>query len=640
MFRSSLLSRLPNLMLAGAPLAWALAYGAPAATGPTQHLSIVSPAGSVVLAINNDTGRLTYQVTLRGKPVIEKSPLGIIVDGVDLGEHAEILKADHYRIHEKYPTRGVHSEATNYANGAKITLRQPGANSICTLEVRAFDDGAAFRFSVPGDGKPQVPEGGSAFVVPAGSTAWHHGFEGHYEGIHTRSAISDVSAGEWVAPPLTIHLPDNAGYASITEAALIGYAGMTLQAEGNRTFRERLGHAAPAGRPFLLRYGEDEARRLAQPAAIAGTITTPWRVILAGPDLNTLVNSDIVNNLAPPPDPKFFPHGMKTEWIKPGRAVWAYLDGGEKTLEGMKDFSRMAGELGFEYNVIEGFWQKWSDDELRDLVDYSAKHKVRIWLWKHSKDLRDAETRRRLFQKSRDLGVAGMKIDFFDHEAKEVIDAYQAMLRDAAEFHLMVNFHGANKPTGEERTWPNELTREAVRGMEYRNSETRATHETTLPFTRLLAGPADYTPMHFGDRRKETSWAHQIASAAILTSPLLTFAANPKSILENPGVGLIKTIPATWDETRVLPASEIGELAAFARRSGDIWFLAVMNGPAAKTIHVDLAFLNGARYHALLVRDQPDNPAAIRIQNQYLSRTDSLAIELRAGGGFIGRFTK
>ena len=231
-----------------------------------------------------------------------------------------------------------------------------------------------------------------------------------------------------------------------------------------------------------------------------------------------------------------------------------------------------------------------------------------------------------------------MKIDFFDHEAKEVIDLYQAILRDTAEFNLLVDFHGANKPAGESRTWPNELTREGVYGLEHR-AQTWARHNTTIPFTRYLAGHGDYTPVVFGDRRRETSWPHQIATAAIFTSPLLVYGANPKSLLENPAVDLIKSLPSTWDETIVLPGSAIGEVAAFARRKGDAWFIAVLNGLESRTLRVDLKFLAPGSYSSMLVRDDPDNAAAERIERPALTRLGSLTINLRAGGGFIGRLT-
>src|SRR5205823_10890599 len=136
----------------------------------------------------------------------------------------------------------------------------------------------------------------------------------------------------------------------------------------------------------------------------------------------------------------------------------------------------------------------------------------------------------------------------------------------------------ANKPTGESRTWPNELTREAIKGMEASKLADRATHGATLPFTRLLAGPAEYTPVIFGERRANTTWAHQVASAVILSAPLLTYGANPAKMLTNACVEMIRSIPSVWDETIVLPPSEIGEIAVFARRQGSIWFLAIMNG--------------------------------------------------------------
>jgi alpha-glucosidase len=184
------------------------------------------------------------------------------------------------------------------------------------------------------------------------------------------------------------------------------------------------------------------------------------------------------------------------------------------------------------------------------------------------------------------------------------------------------------------------LTREAIRGAEYRSMQTRARHNTTLPFTRFLAGHADYTPVHFGERRKETSWAHQIASAVVFTSPLMIYGAHPKNILENPAAELIKSIPSIWDETIALPVSEIGEIAAFGRRRGDIWFVGIMNGETEKSIRVPLSFLAKEKYQAMLVRDQKDDPAAVKSENLSVGHRDSLSIALRAGGGFVGRFRR
>jgi alpha-glucosidase len=175
--------------------------------------------------------------------------------------------------------------------------------------------------------------------------------------------------------------------------------------------------------------------------------------------------------------------------------------------------------------------------------------------------------------------------------------------------------------------------------MESRLTE-RAPHQTTLPFTRYLAGPADYTTMIFNDRRRETSWAHQIASMAVFASPLLTISANPNNILANPAVDLIKSIPSVWDETIVLPNSSIGELVVFARRTSNTWFLAVMNGTKTRTLRIPLSFLGPGNYKAMLVGDDKKNSGAVKIKDATLKHGKTLTIDLRAGGGFIGQFSK
>jgi alpha-glucosidase len=602
-------------------------------------VSVQSPNGAVQFRLVPEGGRLTYSVTLAGKPAVESSPLAITIDGTTVSEGVEVGPVDRYRVDETYPTMGNHPAAANRCNGARVNLRRTRGPD-WTLDVRAYDDGVAFRYTVDGNGKPRVPDETTRFVLPAGSTVWSHDLNGHYEGVHQAKLISAVPAGTWAAPPLTVRLPNGAGYASITEAALINYAGMALRADGQRGYELVLAHKHPVSYPFKLRYSQEDIDRLAKPAAITGTIISPWRVVLLGADLNTLVNSDIVTSLNPPPDPALFPDGPRTAWVKPGRAAWTYLDGGEKTLAGQQEFCRIAGELGFEYLIVEGFWRKWDDEGLRDLVATGKRHGVGIWLWRHGKELRDPATRTAFFDMCRSFGVAGVKIDFFDHEAKEVVDYYQTLLRETAEHHLLVNFHGSNKPTGESRTWPNELVREAVKGMEASKLTSRARHDATLPFTRFLAGPADYTPVHFGARRGDTTVAHQVATAVVFTAPLLTYGAHPKTLLEHPTAPLVKAIPSVWDETVVLPASAVGEVAGFARRSGETWYLAIVNGPDSRTQRVPLTFLGPGEYQSFVVRDRDGDPAAVRLEEATAGRGDTATIDLSPGGGFVARYTR
>ncbi len=603
------------------------------------EVTVASPDGNVRFTLLPNAERLTYTVTLNGASVLEPSPLAMQLDGYELSTGVVFNNEERYEGNETYPWRGAHSTAVSAFNGARLSLTNDLTSITYTLEVRVFNDGAAYRHLIPGDASAsQVPDEYSIFNLPTDATAWYAGMaEGHYEAPYVRKTMAEVSAGEWAGPPLAVKLPRNGGYAAITEANLVNYSGMGLESNGRSGWAIGLGHRQPLNYPFELRYGRAEGKRLGKPAAIAGSITTPWRVVMVGRDLNALVNSTILPNLCPPPDTALFPQGLNTSWIKPGRAVWRYVDGGPTGLDGMKEFSRLAGELGFEHHVIEGLWAKWTMEERRDVVEFSKRMGVGVWFWRHSNQLRTAQAQDEFFTMLHDLGVVGAKIDFFDHEAKEVIDLYETLLRKAAEHQVLVNFHGANKPTGRERTWPNELVREAIRGMESSGMLERARHQTIVPFTRFLAGPAEYTTMVFTERRRDTTAANQMASLAIFSSPLLTVAANPESILASPAVDVIKSIPATWDETIVLPPSEIGELAVYARRTGRTWFVAIMNGPAARSVRVPLTFLGTGEYRAVRVRDDSPDGSTVNVETTTQRSADTIDLSLRAGGGFVAR---
>lgn len=606
---------------------------------PLDEVEVVSPDGNVKFILLSNPERLTFSVKRGEITIIEDSPIIMKVDDYDLSSGVVFKNLERYELNETYPWYGANNIATSHCNGVCISFQHDLSFVEYVLEVRAFDDGVAFRHMIPGEENvSRVPDEYTTFVIPSGSTVWYHDLDGHYEAEYKKRNVSDVLPGEWGGPPLTFQLPGDKGYGSIAEANLVNYSGMALEADGRRGWITGLGHRQPLNYPFELRYGREEGKRLGKPCAIEGTITTPWRVVMVG-DLNTLVNSTIIPNLCPPPDSTLFPHGIKTTWIKPGRAAWRYVDDGPGGYDGLKQFSKWAGELGLEHHIVEGVWNKWSMEERKAFVDYSGEQGVGVWFWKHRRDLGTQEEQEEFFKMLSDLEVTGAKIDFFDHEAKEVIDLYEALCRKAAEYHILLDYHGANKPTGRNRTWPNELVREGVRGMESRGVTERARHETILPFTRFLAGPAEYTTMVFNERRRDASWTHQIASLAIFSSPLLTIAASPENILNNPAVDVIKSIPSVWDETIVLPDSKIAELAVFARRTGDTWFLAVMCGPKAQTIQMPLSFLGDGDYEALTVNDNKDGSTVVLGEGSY-KKSDSLEVKMIGGGGFVARFSK
>jgi len=590
--------------------------------------TLASPDGKIRLIVKSANGNLSYSIEFNKAQILESSHLGLTVNGKAIGENSSITKIVTYSKNESYPYRGVHSLALNKFKGAKLSIRS--GQSSFGLELRVFNDGVAFRYLVSETGSAVVDKEETEFVIPAGSTVWSQNNIKYYEGKYSKKSIEDFVAGDLVGPPMTILLPDNGGYAAITEGGLTYYAGMSLIANGSRSFKSNLTGITKK----------------------QGNFETPWRIIEIGKDLNTLVNCDIVANVSPAYDPQLFPAGYNTDWVKPGRSVWSWLAGqGPVSLENMKRFSDMAADLGFEYNLVDEGWGNWKDgtrdnwDMMKELVDYSAKKGVKIWVWKAYPDrrgiagIKDPQQRRAFFQKCKDLGIAGMKVDFFDSEAQEIVDFYHAALKDAAEYHLMMNFHGSNKPTGEARTWPNEMSREGIKGLESRPAWAQTT--TMIPFTRYLAGHADFTPIHFGDRLGEVSWAHHVASMVVVTSPFLCVGADPVSIKNNPAGPMIKSIPPVWDETIVLPQSKIGDLVLYARRKGDTWFLAAMNGVhQAKELSVNLSFLKKGQFKLFSINDDKSKQEGVIVEEKLVTAKTTVTIRLNAEGGFVGRFEK
>lgn len=631
--------------LAAAAIVAAVVHGG--AQAASNVLAVRSPDGRVVLTLSVGAGHLEYAVALDGHPVLDTAPLGIQAAGESEPGPLHLGRVRRYRIDDSFPWYGVHAIARERGAGVQVPLLNAAGQEGFSLEARAYDNGIAFRMKLPGEGA-RVPEETAGFRPVQGSSVW--GFDlrrSHYEGVYEKHAAEQLTGGQFLAPPVVIELPGDAAYLAITEGRLQDYPGMALGCDGKGELWARPGNEVPPDKALEYFQGKTAAERLAIPAAISGPIQTPWRVVMVARDLDRLVNNDILSDVSDPPNPNIFPQGANTDWIRPGRAVWKFLDdGGPGTLEQARAWSKMASQLGFEYQVLEDYWERWSEAQLKELVDESRAEGVGIWLWRNRKDMGTHEERRQFFDMCNRTGVAGVKIDFFDSEAKEVVDLYQAILSEAAAHHLLVDFHGADKPTGEQRTWPNELTREAVEGMEYCCENTggipdapRARHAVTLPFTRLLAGPADYTPVIFDRGLNGTTWANQIASAVILTSPLLTYAANPETILANPAVAVIRDIPSVWDETIVLPPSRIGELAVFARRRGARWFLACMNGEVSQEMAIPLRFLGKGTWKARTVADAAGTPTTVSIGEANLTAADSVRLKLSPGGGYVAEFT-
>jgi alpha-glucosidase len=585
------------------------------------NCSVISPDKTIRITILNSNSKLCYTIEKNNQSVIAKSDLLWSIDDLRLGD--KIISFNEIKKESEnttYSTRGIHSLAINNYNSSLFLVKTTSKDF--KLEVKAFNSGVAFRYLAETNGNSVVDDF-STFVIPEKTTIWSQNNIKYYEGRYIKQPVDSLKIQQIAGPPVTIKYPQKNLYAAITEGGLVDFAGMALEVSDKRTFKTKL-----AGKVLK-----------------SGSIKTPWRIVMIG-DLNTLVNSDIVSNVSPEPDPVIFPKGSDTDWIKSGRCVWSWLaNKRDITLENMKEFSKMASQLGFEYNLIDEGWGNWKEGEkdnwklMKELVDFSAPLNVKIWVWKAYPDrkgidgINTPEKRKMFFKKCSEIGIAGLKIDFFDSESQEIIDFYQSALYDAAEFHLMINFHGSNKPTGESRTFPNEMTREGVRGLE--NRAPWAEHNTILPFTRYLAGHADFTPLTFNEKRiGETSWCHQIATAIVYTSPLLCYGTSPDDLLNNPARDFICSIPSVWDETRVLPPSEINDIAIFARRKGNTWFLAGLTNELKTSLKIDISFLKKGNYKCQLLKDDAAKQQNLVIEKSEIKAKNSLIINMNKAGGF------
>jgi alpha-glucosidase len=600
-----------------------------------------------VAVSTNAQGRLHYSISRFHRVVLEPSTLGITIDGVDLGSSVALGQPLMETAHEIYPWLGARSSATNHCHIHRLPVTHQPSGTSWTLEFRVFNDGVAYRYYVPGSGTRRVGGESSAWSLPAGSRAWFQSNIANYENEYD-SAAPEAIPLETTADsrkhklhlglPVTVELPDG-GFALISEADLDNYSGLVLR---------------PTGTPRL----ETAFPFDADGWNASDTIVSPWRVTIVTPDLHGLVNSDIIPSLNPPPDPRLFPNGPHTDWILPGRSLdtWTLFGNDGAQWHRQKWFIDRCAALQCEFLLVDAGWrtERWGwlangGDvwaRLRELCDYGATQNVGIIAWHAYPEGRDdgpgltrPEARREFFRNCREAGVKGVKIDFFDSEDKTTVDVYEELRRLAAESNLIISFHGANKPTGETRTWPHETTREGIREQEYLLwDQLSLTHYTALPFTRMAVGHSDFLPTYVRQKYlKNTTATFQMATAIIATSPFLCWPDHPDDYLASPFAPLIKSLPVVWDETRVLRGSKIGQFVVFARRSGQSWFVGVLNGAAQpRTATLDFEFLGDQQHNATFYRDNIPWPHGVTVDHrQLVSSNQSLPINLAPGGGFV-----
>ena len=583
-------------------------------------VSVSSPSKKVVIQIGITDNCLFFNVKKNNLQAIQKSSLGLVVDSIDIGQNVSITgKPKEKGIKEKYALMGNHALAVNACNEVSIPLKS--ANISYHLQVRAYDDGIAVRYIIDSNKPVKIKKDNTSFGLPASAQCYWSLYTNANEELHNNTTLADLPENKALIAPLTLKT-DNF-YLSFTEADCQKFPDLSWVKSGNQLKTNFTTN--PTGWNVE-----------------AGTITSPWRLAIIADNLTQLVNSDIIMNLCPAPDPS-----MDFSWVKPGRVLWQWWSVGAPKLDDQNKWFDAAARLTWEYYLIDDGWRNWKQpgkDQwqcLKEVIDYGNTKGVKSIVWVDSKEMRTREGIKTYLEKVKQAGAVGIKIDFIPAATPEIMQWYEAAREETYRLQLMIDFHGCAKPTGIRRTWPHELTREGVRGDEYQMTRYRRempkNQDEIKPFTRFIAGPADLTPVIFTEKELNGyTWTHELSQAIVYLSPLTHFADAYYAYIDNPAEDLLKDIPTVWDETIVLPCSEVGKVAAFARRKGNEWWIGIMNGAETSNITFNLNFLKSTA-KAIILTDKKDVLNGFDRKVTTVKKSDIINVELRPGGGYIMR---
>ena len=625
---------------------------------------VTSPDGRVAISVKlaepdrpvYPPGGLYYEARYDGTVVLPLSPLGIsrmdqmFANGLKLVEAGAVKIID-----EKYMMlTGKRRDCRNYAKEQTLTFQNPEGAKV-ELIVRAYDSGVAFRYRFPESSSEKRVVIGEAtgFRLPEGSKVWAHPYDkpGKYTPAYETYYVNGADVGTsssneagW-AFPMLFCTADRSRWGLVTEAGLDeSYCGCRLEQD------------APAG-TYRIRFperGDGDGTGAVEPTWTLPW-ATPWRVIMLGDSPVDIVESTLVTDVSPPSVVK------DTSWIKPGRASWSWLFDHDSPQDRTKlnAWVDLAAEMGWEYSLVDANWDRMKNGTIHDLIAYANSKGVGLLLWYNSggphnhvsekpRGLMDnREIRREEFATLKKWGIKGVKVDFFQSDKQNIIQLYQEVLKDAADFQIMVNFHGCTLPRGWSRTYPHLMSMEAVRGEECYSFDRQFTteapiHNVILPFTRNVVGPMDYTPVIFKDNVYPhlTSYAHELALPVIFESGWLHFAGGPKEYLDLPEApkDFLKRVPVAWDETRLV-AGEPGEYLVLARRSGDQWYIGGINGEkAGRDVNIPLPFLGQTRCTVTMIKDG-DTPRTFATETEAVTSQDHLEVRMAPYGGFVAVLT-
>ena len=628
-----------------------------------QEYTISSPDKNIIVKISN-TARLQYETSYRGKTLIAPSPMGFEFKGEQpMGIDMAVMNTP--EVKEGCETwtpvvRNKHAEcAVPYS---EITLKlKEKANERRRMDVtfRVMNDGVAFRYTLYGNGvigDRKITKELTGFRVPKESSLWipdfeyyANGWHSSQEGVFNKTAVAAMSDTIHAGLPGLIEVDRN-NYMAITEADLYNYPAFYL---GNT--REEADNMLMLTTRLTPLPGEpDDGIK----ARFADKEKTSWRVIMISDNPGKFIESEMIQSLNQPCKLH------DTSWIKPGMCAWDHWWSGEVKMEQpvIMQYIDFAAAMGWPYMLIDWTWYGTYNHpdaiitkpakqlDMPAIFAYAKEKNVKIWLWLRQEDINRNDAYKNAFKKYAEWGAVGVKIDFMDRDDQEMVNWYHKIIKATAENHLMLDLHGAYKPDGIERTYPHLLTREGVLGEENYKWSSKMTpeHNITLAFTRMLAGPMDYTPGGFlnvahkdfknqSPTLVDNTRCAELAKFVVYESPYTVFCDHPDNVLGQPGADFVSTVPTTWDDTRFLGGYP-GDYVAIARKSGGKWYVGVLNNSKSKTVRLDLSFI-GTGKHTITswsdARDANTNARNLNKKTSTVNTAKPLAVKMADAGGFV-----
>ncbi len=632
-----------------------------------DDLTVASPDGKVVVSFALKSNpqpylpgiRAYYRVSYGGVPVLTDSPLGLDFEGAPALDHDfEITGTDRHSHDDRWTNQfGMLRDVPDHYNQLRVSLREklaPGRQ--VDIIFRAYNEGAAFRYFLPQQSAMEkftlmAENTGFYFAHDASAFALNMGrFNTDNEGEYRRTNLNMIKPASIINLPLLVEIPGGP-WVGLLEADLTDYAGMYVG-------------GVPGFSNALVSKLSPGPERMDRVVTGSTPKATPWRVLLINDRPGGLIESNyLILDLSPPSAL------ADTSWIVPGKAAWDWWSGdyaknvnfqpgmNTATMEHYIDF---AAEHHLEYMLVDAGWypaKEYTDTgniltyvpevNVPDIIAYGKQKGVKVLLWLYWGAIdKQMDAALDLYAK---WGAAGIKVDFMNRDDQEMVNFYERLARKTAEHHLVLDYHGAFKPTGLRRTYPNLLTREGVMGLEYNKWSDRSTpeHNVTIPFTRMLAGPMDYTPGCFNNATREqfvarnldpmcqTTRAQQLAMYVVYDSPLSMVSDYPEIYDHLPEMEFIDKVPTVWDETKVVNG-EPAEYVTIARRHGDDWFLGSMTNGDARDLEIPLSFLGAGEFEAQIFADGADADkvaTSVAISKKQVKAGDKLAIHLAPGGG-------